>query len=78
MFLRPPMWTAQSLYIEDKMQELRTNQVWVANDSSAEAKILAINGSKIHFEVKYKNISFLTKSETRIDDFRRRFPRQVK
>lgn len=60
------------------MDQLKAGQTWVANDSSAEAKILAINNTQIHFVVKYRNITITTKSQTRIDDFRRRFPRIVK
>jgi len=60
------------------MDQLKAGQTWVANDSSAEAKILAINNTQIHFLVKYRNITITTKSQTRIDDFRRRFPRNVK
>lgn len=57
------------------MDQLKAGQRWVANDASAEATILAISDKQIHFVVKYRNIKITTKSQTKIDDFRRRFPR---
>lgn len=60
------------------MHQLKAGQRWISNDSSAEAKILAINDSQVHFVVTYRNITITTKSQTKVDDFRRRFPRNVK